>query len=439
MLDSGVIRTLGLFVPLAIAAGLWLWRSPSPAERAAALLATLWNVPALLVVHLFATRSGWWQFDAQEGLLLGLPVDLYLGWAVLWGAIPSLAFPSLHLVLVAAIMLSGDLVFMPVASPAIEVGKNWLLGEVLGLGLCLAPAQLLSRWTSQDNHLAPRVVLQALCFAGLLLFVVPAIILEQTGGSWRPLLDRPAWINGLGLQLLALPVIVGLSAVQEFAERGKGTPVPYDPPKRLVTSGVYAYLANPMQVSMSILLAGWGIFLESALLTTAGFVSLAYSAGLASWDEGGQLAERCGAAWAAYRQAVRPWWPRWQPYVQGHEGSSGGAVARLYVAEGCAQCAELGRWVLRHRPIGLVIVAAEDHPNRDLYRLTYEAGDRSYETEGIAAFARAGAPSPGLGVHRLGHAPAISLRLLAAPGRRTGRRAPADPAAVRVGRLTGRG
>src|SRR5919109_1195326 len=74
---------------------LWLWRRPSLVERAGILLACIWNLDALLLVHRAASHFGWWTFQAERGLFLGLPVDLYLGWALLWGAIPALAFPRL--------------------------------------------------------------------------------------------------------------------------------------------------------------------------------------------------------------------------------------------------------------------------------------------------------------------------------------------------------
>lgn len=38
--------------------------------------------------------------------------------------------------------------------------------------------------------------------------------------------------------------------------RGGGTPVPCDPPKRLVSTGPYAYIGNPMQTAMALIL-GW--------------------------------------------------------------------------------------------------------------------------------------------------------------------------------------
>ena len=96
------------------------------------------------------------------------------------------------------------------------------------------------------------------------------------------------------------------------------------------------------------------------------------------------MRRRFGRAWETYRANVRPWRIRWRPW---HE--DGAAAARLYVAESCGPCSELRRWFERQGTRGLVLVAAEDHPARDLVRMTYEPGDGSPEEEGVAAFARA--------------------------------------------------
>ena len=162
-----------------------------------------------------------------------------------------------------------------------------------------------------------------------------------------------------------MPAILGLSAVQEFAQRGLGTPVPYDPPKRLVSSGVYAYIANPMQLSITLLLIGLGGLLESLWVSAAGLMAFLYSAGLAAWDEGEALERRFGQKWVAYRQVVRPWWPRRRPW-QGPPPIPEAAQppAHLYVATGCDPCSELGNWLQKQKPVNLLLIAAEDHPTR---------------------------------------------------------------------------
>ena len=202
-----------------------------------------------------------------------------------------------------------------------------------------------------------------------------------------------AW-GGVHLQLVMLAGLMGASAVQEFAQRGGGTPIPFDPPRRLVTSGPYAYVANPMQLSMAIVLTGWGLIIGSVWMALAGPMALGYSVGLAAWDEASDLGGRFGEPWRMYRRAVRAWVPRWRPFhasvdLRDPTAATASAGARLYVAASCGPCAEVAAWFAARDPRGLEIVPAERHPTRDLHRVTYDAGDGSPDEEGVAAVARA--------------------------------------------------
>ena len=384
----GTIRAMSLYLPLTVTVLLWLRRRPFLAERAGILLACIWNFDTLLLVHRLASHFDWWTFRAEKGLFLGMPVDLYLGWALLWGAIPPLAFPRPHTVTVAMLALWFDLLAMPLLAPVLQLGREWLFGEAAAIGICLIPARLLAAWTAEKRRLSERTFLQILAFTGLMAAVIPAAILEQTGGDWRRLLARPSWMNSVGLQLLAIPAVMGLSAVQEFVARGKGTPLPYDPPLRLVTSGPYAYVRNPMQVSAVLLLLGWGILLGSPWVAAAGLMAHIYSIGLAGWDETESMRHRFGTAWSRYRNSVRAWIPRWRPWHPAADGGPDPRRARLYVAVSCLPCSQIKNWFERRCPVGMIAVAAEDHPDRDLYRITYEPGDGGPEEEGVAALGR---------------------------------------------------
>src|SRR5689334_9348215 len=89
------VRAGVIYVTLVPTLLLWVWRRPESRARAGILLALVWNASALLALHLWATRLGWWRFEADGGLLLGMPVDVYLAWTLLWGAMAPLAFRSL--------------------------------------------------------------------------------------------------------------------------------------------------------------------------------------------------------------------------------------------------------------------------------------------------------------------------------------------------------
>jgi len=379
-----LVRAASVYVALVVTGAAWLWRRPGRRARVGALLATVWNIPALLALNLTASYFGWWRFDARGGMLLGTPVDLALAWSCLWGAAPALMLPSMPLAGIAVLALAADLALMPAAAPVVALGPMWLLGEAVALAVAFVPGQLLARWTMRDDHLAERAALQVLAFGGLMLLVFPAIAIEGSGSGWVSPWSRPAWQLSLIAQALAVPAILGITAVQEFVTRGGGTPVPFDPPRVLVTTGVYAYVANPMQLSGVLMLVLLGAALQNVWVAAAGVMAHVYSLGLAGWDEGEDLRERFGDDYTAYRRGVSRWIPRFRPWRRADE-----PPARLYVAASCGMCSEVGRWFGNRGACGLDIVSAESHPSQALRRITYEPADGSPTASGIDAVARA--------------------------------------------------
>src|SRR5438132_14312500 len=98
-----------------------------------------------------------------------------------------------------------------------------------------------------------RALTYATLFIGLLLVFVPDRILAPAG------IVRPATI-GL-LQILAMLVIVAgaglaIASILTFAFIGKGTPAPFDPPRKLVVAGPYRWVRNPMYIGAGLVLLG---------------------------------------------------------------------------------------------------------------------------------------------------------------------------------------
>ncbi|MGB8096617.1 MAG: hypothetical protein WCF17_05635 [Terracidiphilus sp.] len=378
------IRFMGLYVPVIAAFLLVFLRPRRKRIFPGALMGFVWTLPTLLAVQMLNLHFGWWRFNALGGLLLGMPIDLYLGWAVFWGILPILSLGEAGLPWVSAVFLGVDLILMPACSPVITLGHRWLIGEFVALSLVLVPAQLFARWTINDTRIKARAVFHVLAAGGVFLFLIPEVVFSvRPGHRWDALLLEPAWLRSLELQAIALLGVVGVSAVQEFAQRGDGTPIPYDPPKQLVVSGLYRYISNPMQLSCALLMTAWGCVLRTPWLAAAGVMSFLYSLGLAAWDEGEDMRVRFGKPWEEYRNNVKAWRPRLTPW---HIPDR--PLARLYVAETCGPCSEVRRWFKSQNAILLHVVAAEDHPTRDLRRMTYDPMDGTAVDEGVGAFAR---------------------------------------------------
>ena len=377
------IRALTLYAPIAAAVGCWIHRPPTRRALGGVIHAISWNVALLVPLQFLAARLGWWSFAVSPGAVVPFPVELVAGWAIAWGALPVLLQPRprIPVLLGAAIVL--DVALMPRLTPVLQLGRWWLVGEGVAIAACLLPGALLGWWMSDRRHLGWRAAMQVLTFAVVAAVLLPATIVALTTDGAGPIATGPSMVLP---QLALLMAIPGLSAVQEFVERGNGTPIPFDPPERLVTSGVYAYVANPMQLSMALCYLPLGAMLHSWWVALAALMSVAYSEGIARWDEDGDLIARAGADWGAYQRAVRRWRPRWKPFDRSLIGAAPG---RLYVDSECPECTQLGRWFLDRNPVGLSIEPASSYPGDALERITYDPGDGGRHERGVAAVARA--------------------------------------------------
>jgi protein-S-isoprenylcysteine O-methyltransferase Ste14 len=250
---------------------------------------------------------------------------------------------------------------------------------------------VLGRWTVDRRRLHARATLQLATFAGLTLWLLPTYVMSQGDGRWSYLVDGPVWRTSLILQLLALAAVPAVASVVEFAVRGRGTPYPCDPPSELVTTGPFAYVANPMQVSVVLVLGLLAVGTHSWSLAIATAGSVAFSEFVAEPHERGELPGRFGAEWAAYSSQVRRWVVRRTPYRPG--------TAELYLAESCMICRQTRALLESTGPRGLTLQAAEGHAG-SLQRALYVGLD-GLQARGLAAVAR-GFEHSGLGWAYLG-------------------------------------
>ena len=372
-----------LYFPIVLALLLGLLRGRQPRQFAACLLGVLWSAPALLILQQFNFRAHWWRYSANDITFCGTPLELYLGWIVLWGILPQLLFRRVPVVGCTTVFVAIDLVLMPACNPVVQLGDRWLTGEAVAVLIVLIPAICIGRWTIDDSYLRMRAGMQIIIAGMLFLYLLPEVAFAlRPGKGWAPLRDLPGWQLQIALQVLVLFAMPGVSAVMEFAERGIGTPIPYDPPKRLVSSGIYRYCSNPMQASCAAVMLAWSVLLHNRWLALAAAISLTYSAGIAEWDERQDLRNRFGTEWIGYRREVKNWRVRWRPY---HSGP----IPRLYIAASCGPCSELRAWFAARSPTRIEILDAEMLPPGSIRRLRYDPADGSAAVDGIRAFGRA--------------------------------------------------
>ena len=113
----------------------------------------------------------------------------------------------------------------------------------------------------------------------------------------------------LAFILWPLGIFGVLWCFRDFTFKGGGTPLPTDPPKELVVSGLYRYVRNPIYVSViMILLAHFMWFGYWSLLLYAGLAFVGTHLFVTLYEEPA-LRKRFGAAYEDYLSEV----PRWIP------------------------------------------------------------------------------------------------------------------------------
>jgi protein-S-isoprenylcysteine O-methyltransferase Ste14 len=82
----------------------------------------------------------------------------------------------------------------------------------------------------------------------------------------------PAWTYLLGIACMALGAGLALTCIGTFVVRGRGTPAPFDAPRKLVAVGIYRWVRNPMYLSGCMVMIGYALYARSAavLLLAAG-------------------------------------------------------------------------------------------------------------------------------------------------------------------------
>jgi protein-S-isoprenylcysteine O-methyltransferase Ste14 len=148
----------------------------------------------------------------------------------------------------------------------------------------------------------------------MLLIYVPTRLLAWSG------IVRPAAIEVpqvTGMIVGTTGAAIALWCIFTFTFIGKGTPAPFDPPRRLVTQGPYRFVRNPMYLGAGIALAGAGIFYESLFLLGYAVVFLLVCHLFVIGYEEPTLRSTFGIEYEMYCRKVKRWWPA--IHSSGHE------------------------------------------------------------------------------------------------------------------------
>jgi len=122
-------------------------------------------------------------------------------------------------------------------------------------------------------------------------------------------LGAGAGIVPWGLGVAAVGTVAVIRTVIDFFTRGHGTLAPWDPPRELVTTGLFAWCRNPMYIGVLVTITGWAVTFRSiALAGYSAAAAFAFHVRVVLVEEP-WASETFPDDWPNYRQQV----PRWLP------------------------------------------------------------------------------------------------------------------------------
>ncbi len=152
-----------------------------------------------------------------------------------------------------------------------------------------------------------RAVTYAALFIGFVLVYLPARFLSWSGIVAPATTGAPQVI---GMIMVTIGTTLALWCVFTFVFIGKGTPAPFDPPKKLVIRGPYRFVRNPMYIGAEITLAGAALFYQSLSIFIYTCLFFLITHLFVVLYEEPTLRRTFGAEYEAYCSRVRRWLPR---------------------------------------------------------------------------------------------------------------------------------
>ena len=250
---------------------------------------TLWVLVTLISANWMCVKLGFWQFTEPNILPFYIPHDLLFIWVIFWGTIPTLVLKGTRIWIAAFAMLWVDILYMPQLESfgILSLGENWLVGELFLILFVFIPGQYWSKFSLAKKKHEVRSVFQFTCVALIYCFNIPLIALMFSIEQ----INFNGWYIPYILQLGFIIVLPSIIALIDLAQKGGGTPFPYDATDKLVRTGIYSYIRNPIQWSLTLIFIPLAILYNSPILLIGVLVSFAYTIGSYYHGSGDDITE----------------------------------------------------------------------------------------------------------------------------------------------------
>jgi protein-S-isoprenylcysteine O-methyltransferase Ste14 len=151
----------------------------------------------------------------------------------------------------------------------------------------------------------------------VVLVVIPAIILFCMGGfrlGWGLGLIYDVIIVAIGIIFLATGLYFLISTILLFIRLGKGTLAPWSPTSKMVISGPYRYVRNPMISGVLMAILAESIITGSIWILEWSVLFFIVNHFYFIFSEEPGLVKRFGEEYVRYSKNVPRWIPRFTPW-----------------------------------------------------------------------------------------------------------------------------
>lgn len=242
--------------------------------------------------------EAFWSFFLPDALLIGC-LSLIRGYwksnPLEWIVLGAFGYATLYCINATLLTRSG---LLPTGL--------MVLGLCFNLFLCFGERSFRQLRSRGFKFNLLKTLLQVVCIWFMALVLIPSVLLN----AFPPAdVEWFSYQQAAGLLLLVLASLLGLISAFHMVKHGDGTPLPLDQTSRLVVTGPYQFVRNPMAV------AGIGQGIGIAVIYASVPVFIYALVGAVIWHaairpmEERDLEARFGADYDEYRRRTRCWIP----------------------------------------------------------------------------------------------------------------------------------
>lgn len=162
-----------------------------------------------------------------------------------------------------------------------------------------------------NNSLKFRVFKAIMALPVPVCVIIPSLLLYFS--NWHPG-DFQRWRFIIGVICFLAGILLAVSTVRLFPKLGNGTPAPWDPTTKLIVTGPYAYVRNPMITGVVLILTSEALMLGSLAIGIWAIVFLIINMFYFPLSEEPGLRKHFGKEYDEYCKHVPRFIPRLTPW-----------------------------------------------------------------------------------------------------------------------------